>query len=90
MRDGGGGKRHNVRHKTRERNSDHGPLVSPVMKLVRGFGPGHPRCRRAAPIVTDRLLLGHPVMHPLDQYCLRGIDARAPLGIVRPARRTGG
>lgn len=40
-----GGKRRNVRHKTRERNSDHDPLVSPVMKLVRGFGPGHPRCR---------------------------------------------
>lgn len=29
-------------------------------------------------------------MHPFDQYCLRGIDARAPFGIVRPARRTDG
>lgn len=75
----------------REENSSRNPSSQSVMKPVyaRGFGPGHPRCR-SSPHSHRRLLLGHPVMHPFDQYCLRGIDARAPLGIVRPARRMDG
>lgn len=60
------------------------------MKPVRtGFGPGHPRCR-SSPHSHRPPPPGSPRNASLfDQYCLRGIDARAPLyGIVQPARRT--
>lgn len=62
------------------------------MKPVRtGFGPGHPRCR-SSPHSHRPPPPGSPRNASLfDQYCLRGIDARAPLyGIVQPARRTDG
>lgn len=79
------------RHKTRERKRVSGTRITTpsqsVMKPMHGFGPGDPRCR-SSPHSHRRLLLGHPVMHPFDQYCLRGIDARALFSIVRPARRT--
>jgi len=80
-----------VRHKTRERNSDHGPLVSPVMKLVRGFGPGHPRCR-SSPHSHRPPPPGSPRNAPVRSILLtrHRCTRFAPLGIVRPARRTDG